>query len=81
MEIQMGIQRLLKEAQDLPADERLELANNLLESLNIDDQANAKLWLDKAKARLQDIEDDSVETASKADVLKAARGRVTDDEG
>lgn len=46
---------LLNQAISLPVDERADLINSLMKSLNIQDKTIDKIWIKEAKKRLHDL--------------------------
>ena len=65
----MNIHDFMEEAVSLPVDMRAELANKLLESLNLTDPTIDQAWIDLAESRLDEIESGKVQLISSEDVF------------
>ena len=65
----MNIHDFMEEAVSLPVDMRAELANKLLESLNLTDPTIDQAWIDLAESRLDEIESGKVQLISGEEVF------------
>jgi putative addiction module component (TIGR02574 family) len=65
----MNIHDFMEEAVSLPVDMRAELANKLLESLNLTDPTIDQAWIDLAESRLDEIKSGKVQLISSEDVF------------
>ncbi|WDE96544.1 addiction module protein [Lentisphaera profundi] len=65
----MKIHDFMEEAVSLPVEMRAELANKLLESLNLTDPSIDQAWADLAESRLDEIESGKVKLIPGEDVF------------
>lgn len=66
----MKVNELIDEAVDLPVEERVQIIDSLLKSLNMPDKENDRKWLDLAKKRLEQIQSGEAELVSCEEVFK-----------
>jgi len=68
---------LLKEALDLPTEERAALADSLLESLDVKLDENAEAaWHEEIRRRFQEIDHGAVELIPRQDAQRRLRARL-----
>jgi putative addiction module component (TIGR02574 family) len=66
---------LIKEALSLPVEQRVELADSLLKSLNAPDEKMDRIWAEEAKRRLDELRSGKVKAVSGAEVFERIRTR------
>ena len=70
--------KFLEEALLLPSEDRAELVEHLLESLNIPTKEEIeKLWVEEAEKRVKDYEDGRVKSLDGAKVVREIRNKYS----
>jgi len=73
----LKIEQIKKEAMQLSSTERAQLAENLLKSLDNEEDPDAeRLWVAEAEARYQEYKEGKVKTKPSEQVFKDTRSRL-----
>jgi putative addiction module component (TIGR02574 family) len=67
---------LMTEAVSLPLEERAQLVDSLLQTLNPADEANTAAWLAVARRRLDDLDSGRVKAVNGDEVFERVRQRL-----
>lgn len=71
-------EKFIKEALMLPLEERAELVDKLLQSLNVPTQTDVnRLWMEEVEQRIQDYDSKKVESLDGENVIKEIRNKFT----
>lgn len=73
----MKVNELIDEAVDLPVEERVQIIDSLLKTLNMPDTENDRQWLDLAKKRLEQIHSGEAELISSEEVFKNISAKLS----
>jgi len=69
-------ERLIEEALMLPLEDRAELADKLLQSLNIPTQSDIdRMWMEEAEKRVSEYDEKKIESLNGENVIKEIRKR------
>ena len=69
-------ERLIEEALMLPLEDRAELADKLLQSLNIPTQSDIdRMWMDEAEKRVSEYDEKKIESLNGENVIREIRKR------
>jgi len=69
-------ERLIEEALMLPLEDRAELADKLLQSLNIPTQSDIdRMWMEEAEKRVSEYDEKKIESLNGENVIKEVRKR------
>ena len=68
---------ILRDAKDLPVEQRVQIAESLLRSLNSPDADIERCWLETAQRRLRDVEEGTVQPIAGSDVGRKVRARFS----
>ena len=70
-----GSEKLIREAESLPIDERLKVVDSLLRSLHPPDPDIDRLWIAEARRRLDEVRSGNVQLIDGAQVMQKLRER------
>ena len=69
-------ERLIEEALMLPLEDRAELADKLLQSLNIPTQSDIeRMWMEEAEKRVSEYDEKKIESLNGENVIREIRKR------
>ena len=72
-----GAEEIIREAAELPIEERALVIDSLLKTLNHPDPEVDRSWVAAAKRRLEELRSGAARTVPGADVLRRIRDRFT----
>jgi len=68
--------KFIEEALMLPIEERAELVDKLLQSLNVPTQSDVdRMWMEEVEKRIQDYDDKKVKSLNGENVIKEIRNK------
>ncbi|MGB5288765.1 MAG: addiction module protein [Ignavibacteriaceae bacterium] len=71
-------EKFIEEALMLPLEERAELVDKLLQSLNVPTQTDIdRLWMEEVEKRIRDYDSKKVESLNGENVIKEIRSKFT----
>lgn len=73
-----GIDKIIREAESLPVDERLRVVESLLRSLNPPEPEIDRLWIAEARRRLDEVRSGKVHPIPGDQVMARLQGRFSE---